>query len=89
VPLREFFSQFSLIARANDLSEEMKIAILCRLRRKARAILENVENLEILDFANLEILDFANLEILDFVNFRTKIKIRVGLRKESAQNYYS
>ena len=74
MPLREFFSQFSLIARANGLSEEMKIAVLCRLRRKARAILENVEN--------LEILDFANLEILDFVNFRTKIKIRVGLRKE-------
>ncbi|KYQ47475.1 hypothetical protein ALC60_13500 [Trachymyrmex zeteki] len=55
VPLREFFSQFSLIARANGWPEETKTAVLVScLKGKARAILENVENLETLDFAELK-----------------------------------
>lgn len=73
VPLREFFSQFSLIARANGWSEETKTAVLVSsLRGKARAILENVENLETLDFAEL----------------KSKLELRFG-ESQSAQSYYS
>ena len=73
VPLREFFSQFSLIARANGWSEETKTVVLVSyLRKKARAILENVENLGTLDFAKL----------------KSKLELRFG-ESQLAQNYYS
>jgi len=45
--------QFNLIARANRWEEETKILILC-LRRKARAVLENMQNLENLQFEELK-----------------------------------
>jgi len=46
-PLREYFAQFNLIVRANRWREETKTAILMScLRGRARAILENLQNLK-------------------------------------------
>ncbi|KYN27946.1 hypothetical protein ALC57_02645 [Trachymyrmex cornetzi] len=53
--LREFLAQFNLIARANRWSEEVKAIVLASsLRGKARAVLENVEDLENLGFVELK-----------------------------------
>lgn len=53
--LREFFSQFDLIARTNCWSETTKtIALALCLRGKARTVLEMVENLENLEYAKLK-----------------------------------
>ena len=47
VPLREFLSQFLLIARANNWDDAAKsIALAASLRGRARAVLETVEDLE-------------------------------------------
>ena len=54
-PLREFLSQFLLIARANNWSDATKsIALAASLRGKARTVLETIENLENLSFEELE-----------------------------------
>ncbi|KYQ59432.1 hypothetical protein ALC60_01548 [Trachymyrmex zeteki] len=59
-PLREFFVQFDLIAYANHWETGMKTAILVScLRGKARAILENIQNLEDLEYTELK----AKLEL--------------------------
>jgi len=61
VPLREFLSQFLLIARANNWDETTKsVALAASLRGKARTVLETVENLENLNFAELK----SKLELL-------------------------
>lgn len=61
VPLREFLSQFLLIARANNWDESTKtIALAASLRGKARTVLENIENFDSLDFSELR----AKLELL-------------------------
>lgn len=73
VPLREFLSQFSLIARANLWNDATKsIALAACLRRKARAILETVESLEELSFEEL----------------KSKLELRFG-KENLTQNYYS
>lgn len=54
-PLREFFSQFELIARANRWSDATEtIALASNLRGKARSILETVEDIEYLEFSELK-----------------------------------
>ena len=61
VPLREFLSQFILIARANKWDDATKsIALAASLRGKARTVLETVENLENLNFDELK----SKLELL-------------------------
>jgi len=61
VPLQEFLSQFLLIARANNWDEATKtIALAASLRKKARTVLENVENFESLSFLELK----SKLELL-------------------------
>ncbi|KYN08831.1 hypothetical protein ALC57_19067 [Trachymyrmex cornetzi] len=55
VPLREYLAQFNLIARANRWEDDTKTAILAScLRGRARAILENIQNLENLQFEELK-----------------------------------
>ncbi|KYN21733.1 hypothetical protein ALC57_05894 [Trachymyrmex cornetzi] len=59
-PLQEFFAQFDLIAYANRWERKIKTAVLIScLRRKARAVLENIQNLEDLEYAELK----AKLEL--------------------------
>ena len=73
VPLREFLSQFSLIARANGWDDAAKsIALASSLRGRARAVLKTVEDLENLNFAELT----------------SKLELLFG-EGNSTQNYYS
>ncbi|XP_071652584.1 uncharacterized protein [Temnothorax longispinosus] len=59
-PLQEYFSQLSLIARANHWDDATKTVVLASsLRGKARSILETVQDVDCLDFADLE----AKLEL--------------------------
>lgn len=54
VSLREFLSQFNLIARANHWNDtSTTVALASCLRRKVRTVLESVKDLERLDFAEL------------------------------------
>ncbi|XP_077256491.1 uncharacterized protein LOC143894221 [Temnothorax americanus] len=54
-PLQEYFSQLSLIARANHWDDATKtIALASSLRGKARSVLETVQDVERLDFAELK-----------------------------------
>ncbi|XP_077282315.1 uncharacterized protein LOC143908505 [Temnothorax americanus] len=71
-PLQEYFSQLSLIARANHWDDATKtIALASSLRGKARSVLETVQDVERLDFAEL----------------KTKLELRFGEGRQS-QNYY-
>lgn len=55
VPLRKFFSQFDLIARANRWSDTTRaIALASCLRGKTRSVLENVEDVENLKYTELK-----------------------------------
>jgi len=73
VPLREFFSQFELIARANRWNDEIKtIALASCLRGKARAVLECVESIESINYTEL----------------KAKLELRFG-ETYLAQSYYS
>lgn len=73
VPLREFFSQFELIARANHWSNETKtVALVLCLRGKARAVLECVQEIENLDSFEL----------------KSKLELRFG-ESYLSQSYYS
>lgn len=55
VPLREFFLQFSLMARANRWSEETKaIALASSLRKKTRSVLKTIENAQNLNLVELK-----------------------------------
>lgn len=61
VPLREFLSQFLLIARANNWDETTKtVALAANLRGKARIVLENIENFDNLKFSEIK----SKLELL-------------------------
>lgn len=61
VPLREFLSQFLLIAVANKWDDKTKtISLAANLRGKARTVLENIENFEEFTFAELK----SKLELL-------------------------
>mgnify|MGYP002717615413 CR=1 FL=1 len=61
VPLREFLSQFLLIARANDWDESTKtVALAASLRGKARTVLENIENFDEINFSEIK----SKLELL-------------------------
>ncbi|KAL6254058.1 hypothetical protein P5V15_014675 [Pogonomyrmex californicus] len=72
VPLREYLTQFNLIARANNLGNAEKVVVLAScLRGKARAILEGGTDFENSQFENL----VAHLEL------------RFG-ENLSSQNYY-
>ncbi|XP_071652338.1 uncharacterized protein [Temnothorax longispinosus] len=54
-PLREFLSQFLLIARANNWDDASKsVALAASLRGKARTVLESVKNLDNLCFEELK-----------------------------------
>ncbi|XP_071644837.1 uncharacterized protein [Temnothorax longispinosus] len=73
VPLREFFSQFNLIARANQWDDAIKtVALASCLRGKARSVLESVENLENLGYEEL----------------KSKLELRFG-EGQLSQNYYT
>ncbi|KYN12401.1 hypothetical protein ALC57_15430 [Trachymyrmex cornetzi] len=55
VPLREYLAQFNLIAQANRWEDDTKTDILAScLRGRARAILENIQNLKNLLFEELK-----------------------------------
>jgi len=55
VSLREYFSQFNLIARANGWDDSTKtVALASCLRGKARAVLETVQDVSHLEFAELK-----------------------------------
>jgi len=72
VSLREFFSQFNLIARANSWDDATKtVALASCLRGKARSVLETVE-------------DVSNLE---FNELKSKLELRFG-EGHLSQNYY-
>lgn len=71
--MREFFSQFNLIARTNQWDDATKtVALASCLRGKARSVLESVEDLENLQYSKLE----------------SKLELRFGEGKLT-QNYYS
>jgi hypothetical protein len=73
VPLLEFFTQFDLIARANQWDDMTKTVVLVSsLRGKARSVLESVQNFENLEYAEL----------------KAKLELRFG-EVHSLQNYYS
>lgn len=62
VPLREFLSQFEMIARTNRWSDALKtVALVSSLRGKARAVLECVQ-----------------LETLNFGELKSKLELRFG-----------
>lgn len=72
VPLREFFSQFDIIARANRWDEESKtFALASCLRGRARSVLDSIEDYDHLKFAEL----------------RSKLELRFG-EGHHFQNYY-
>ncbi|KAL6260869.1 hypothetical protein P5V15_008398 [Pogonomyrmex californicus] len=72
VPLREYLTQFNLIARANNLGNTEKAVVLAScLRGKARAILEGGT-------------DFENSQ---FENLVASLELRFG-ENLSSQNYY-
>ncbi|KAL6255605.1 hypothetical protein P5V15_012853 [Pogonomyrmex californicus] len=72
VPLREYLTQFNLIARANNLGNTEKAVVLAScLRGKARAILEGGT-------------DFENSQ---FENLVARLELRFG-ENLSLQNYY-
>lgn len=53
--LREFFTQFELIARANRWTNELKtVALASSLRGKARSVLDCIKEIEKLEFAELK-----------------------------------
>lgn len=61
VPLREFLSQFLLIARANNWDESIKtVTLAASLRGRARTVLENLENFDDLSFSEIK----SKLELL-------------------------
>jgi len=53
VPLREYLTQFDLIAQINAWPDEVKAVALVGLRRKARAVLNGVTEMENLRFEEL------------------------------------
>ncbi|XP_077277427.1 uncharacterized protein LOC143905721 isoform X2 [Temnothorax americanus] len=72
-PLREFLSQFSLIAVANKWNETEKAIILAScLRGKARSLLDS--------FAD-------GIESLSYAELKAKLELRFG-ENELTQNYY-
>lgn len=73
VPLREFMSQFNLIAKASHWGERTKaIALASCLRGKARSVLECVEDPDNLEFSEL----------------KSKLELRFG-DSYLSQTYYS
>lgn len=89
VPLREFFFQFNLIARANQWDDAAKtVALASSLRGKARAVLESVEDLEELDFAGLKLKLELRFWGKAFVpGFLPSIhKLKAEIRKESSRS---
>jgi len=73
VPLREFFAQFELIARASHWNEMTKtVSLASCLRGKARAVLESVEDPMNLNYADL----------------KSKLELRFG-EGHLSQNFYS
>jgi len=71
--LREFFSQFNLIARANRWDDATKTVVLAsNLRGKARSVLESVEDLENFGYEEL----------------KSKLELRFG-EGQLSQNYYT
>lgn len=73
VSLREFFSQFELIARANRWDDATRtVALASCLRGKARSVLEAVEDLGSVDFAEL----------------KSKLELRFG-EGHLSQNHYA
>jgi len=73
VPLREFITQFDLIARANNWSDSHKtVALAACLRGKARSILDGIFEIENLKFEDL----------------KSKLELRFG-DGHLAQTYYT
>jgi len=73
VPLREFLTQFNLIARTNAWSDEVKaVALASSLRGKARAVLDGISEIESLKFEEL----------------RSKLELYFG-EGHLAQTYYT
>jgi len=73
VPLREFFAQFELIARASRWNEITKtVSLASCLRGKARAVLESME-------------DPANL---NYTELKSKLELRFG-EGHLSQNFYA
>lgn len=71
--LKEFFSQFNLIAHANRWPAETKTAVLVScLRGKARTVLESIQDIENLQFEEL----------------KSRLELRFG-ETQSLQSYYS
>lgn len=55
VPLREFLTQFNLIARANGWNDSLKtVALAANLKGKARSVLDRIIEIENLDFEELK-----------------------------------
>jgi len=73
VPLREFLTQFNLIARLNAWSDSVKaVALASSLRGKARAVLDGISEIENLKFEEL----------------RSKLELYFG-EGHLAQTYYA
>jgi len=73
VPLREFLTQFNLIARLNAWSDSVKaVALALSLRGKARAVLDGISEIENLKFEEL----------------RSKLELYFG-EGHLAQTYYA
>jgi len=73
VPLREFLTQFDLIARANNWSDSHKtVAFTAYLRGKARSVLDGIFEIENLNFEDL----------------KSKLELRFG-EGHLAQTYYT
>ncbi|KAL0130244.1 hypothetical protein PUN28_002082 [Cardiocondyla obscurior] len=73
VPLREFFSQFDLIARAKQWGQEARtVALVSCLRGRARSVL----------------CSFQDSEGMGYAELRAKLELCFG-EPRSSQNYYS
>ncbi|KMQ87965.1 hypothetical protein RF55_12625 [Lasius niger] len=73
VPLREFLTQFNLIARANRWSDSSKtVALAACLRGKARSVLDGI----------------FEIENLSFEEIKSKLELRFG-EGHLAQTYYT
>ena len=73
VPLREFITQFDLIARANGWNSYQKaLALASSLRGKARTVLDGI----------------SEIENLEYTNLKSKLELRFG-EGHLAQTFYT
>lgn len=86
VPLREFLSQFGLIARVNNWGETAKVVTLAAsLRGKARAVLDEVTDSENLRYSEL----LARLELRFVEGHLAQLSFTLFMNRKGSGRIYS